>query len=41
MERLVYLSENKHFKILMVALSAYFIYKLGKSCGEFFYYFTH
>lgn len=41
MERLVNLSENKYVKMLMVALSAYFICRFGKSCGEFYYYLTH
>uniref|UniRef100_F4CA25 Uncharacterized protein n=1 Tax=Sphingobacterium sp. (strain 21) TaxID=743722 RepID=F4CA25_SPHS2 len=41
MEKYAYLLENKFVKIALVGLSIYFIYRFGKSCGEFLYYITH
>ena len=41
MEKYAYLLENKFVKITLVGLSIYFIFRLGKSFGEFLYYVTH
>lgn len=35
------LSDNRYVAFVLVLLSAYFIYRFGKSVGEFIYYVTH
>jgi hypothetical protein len=35
------ISKNRKASLILLALSSYFIFKMGKNFGEFIYYLTH
>ena len=40
-EVFVYINKSTILKIITVVFALYFIFKLGKSLGEFIYYISH